>query len=491
MDAERGIPAERGIGRGRRGRYGLRTFLTAGFLAAAWFAVLNPWRGVPFLLPAAVAATFSALGAGARAARLACSTMAIGGCLFSLLMAAASYPLIVPADSDLGQGARAMVADWLGLFELSAGAIVVIGLTTVCPWLWVRLLLTLGLLAVVVRVSFESPDMPCEARSALMTLVAVILAAEGLPAFQAGTLRWFPFGRCGWLLFFPALLVTADWQGRIYAGLLPSSTQPRAGDGNLPTASSASIMHGAASRVAVCAAAGLRARAGDDGRLTVEQLRGGPAFHRGEAAPDGVLALVLFSPDGKTLAAADNDRMDRGSRVTIWDVRPGDGRTAPEVALRHELVAEHSCFSLSFFPDGRSLLSSNGDNTVREWDASTGRELACFVPHARPESWDLVACCAAASPDGKTFATWAQGALKLWDRNTLRLLREMDTPQPVPVFLAYTPDGQTLIGAGRQRAGEFVYRWDLHPSALPFFSIVAAAGASLACLVWMSRKTRP
>lgn len=467
----------------RRGEYRLSTFLTAGLLAAAWFATLNPWRGVPFLLPAVLAATVAAFGAGPRAVRRACLAMAVLGCLLCLGTAVANYPIIVVADSDLGSGAMQVVGDCLTAFAVCLSAATVVGLAVflrIPTWL----ALSAGLLVLAAAALVHVQVMPHESRWALVTLVAVFLAVEGLPAFSSRALRWFPFGPCGWILFFPALVVMADWQGRIYFGLLPLSSRPQTEAEELPKRSSASM--GPASQVAVCPATGLRARGDAAGGLTVENLHGGPAFHRAPSAPDRMLDLVLFSPDGSTLDVADNHRMYQGSAITIWDVAPGDRGTPPQVTLRHELgIAEHYYFSLAFFPDGRTLISSNGDNTVRLWDVSDGRELARFVPHARPNSWDRHAYCVAASPHGKTFATWAYGEIEWWDRETLRLLRQLDGRQTVPVSLEFSSDGNALVAAGRDR----VYTWGLHPSALPFLSLVTAAATSLACVVLLARRT--
>lgn len=87
--------------------------------------------------------------------------------------------------------------------------------------------------------------------------------------------------------------------------------------------------------------------------------------------------LVLFSPDGRTLAVTESRRWGQDGRIALWDVTPGDGQTPPRLARRHSLgTAQDVYFALSFFPDGRTLVASNGDNTVRLWDVRSGKELA-------------------------------------------------------------------------------------------------------------------
>jgi WD40 repeat protein len=55
--------------------------------------------------------------------------------------------------------------------------------------------------------------------------------------------------------------------------------------------------------------------------------------------------------------------------------------------------------SVAFSTDGKTLASGSKDNTVRLWDARTGRELTTFRGH------DDYVNSVAFSPDGKTRAS--------------------------------------------------------------------------------------
>jgi len=327
----------------------------------------------------------------------------------------------------------------------------------------VRLALILGLLAFTIAPHFRSPDTPYAARLALVALAGVLLAAEGLPMLATRQPSWLPLGRCGWVIFVPSLLLLADWQGRVWLGLMPSSVHSRARLADLPLGNSASLMAEAASREAVSMTSRLRAKGDEHGNLLVDNLDGGPAFQRPLDNPDRTVDFVLFSPDGQTLVVGDNTRKYQGqdSLITIWDVTPGESGVPPQVRLRHALPGgEEGCYAASFFPDGRTLVVGDGSMTVSLWDTDSGDEIA---------SLDCVpAWCVAASPDGLSFATWNLRGIQVWDRSSLRLLRTMDTRQAVPIVLAYTADPGALIAADREQ----VWYWKLAPSPVPFLSLV-------------------
>jgi eukaryotic-like serine/threonine-protein kinase len=121
------------------------------------------------------------------------------------------------------------------------------------------------------------------------------------------------------------------------------------------------------------------------------------------AAHKGPVYSVSFSPDGKFLAAASEDKT-----ATVWDVTTGERRFE---LLGH--TNEVNC--IAFSPDGKTLATASEDGTVRLWDAATGA--------FRQTIWKYTTeiCSLAFNPSNTHLACAAHdGQLTVWDCATLR-----------------------------------------------------------------------
>jgi WD40 repeat protein len=71
-------------------------------------------------------------------------------------------------------------------------------------------------------------------------------------------------------------------------------------------------------------------------------------------------------------------------------------------------------YSVAFSRDSKSLASASWDNTVKLWDAATGKSTATLMGHT---SW---ASSVAFSPDGKTLASASDDkTVRIWDLSGL------------------------------------------------------------------------
>jgi WD40 repeat protein/beta-lactamase regulating signal transducer with metallopeptidase domain len=163
---------------------------------------------------------------------------------------------------------------------------------------------------------------------------------------------------------------------------------------------------------------------------------------------------VALAPDGKTLAAA------RGEVIQLWNVETGE-------ELR-KIQEPGGVASLLFSPDGKMLAARARDGTLFLWATDTGREIQKIKPAPRPNGNGIVLIIGgggdadapgmAFTPDGKLLAAAAVDynkeeavwSVKLWDAASGKEVRRVKGPDGARVSsVAVTPDGKLLAyGAG-------------------------------------------
>jgi WD40 repeat protein/serine/threonine protein kinase len=113
----------------------------------------------------------------------------------------------------------------------------------------------------------------------------------------------------------------------------------------------------------------------------------------------GTVKSVAFSPDGKKLLVAAQDR----TTLACYDVatrRPAE----PTFACRDQVYA------VTYSPDGKRVATAAIQNNARLWDAATGQPLGPPLVHPG------VVFAVAFSPDGKTLVTGClDGGARFWD----------------------------------------------------------------------------
>jgi RNA polymerase sigma factor (sigma-70 family) len=181
---------------------------------------------------------------------------------------------------------------------------------------------------------------------------------------------------------------------------------------------------------------------------------------------------IAFAPEGKTLV------------VTPGQFDPTIYRYDLTTGTQHVDAGAHSgrVSKVAFSPNGKSMVSIGEDMTLRTWESATGKELRSisapkgsplfFSPDAQicvmraPENFSLVhtstgrelwqmsapgyLSAAAMSPDNKMLATWTDNKITLWDVASGRQLRSFAGHHDSQQQLAFSSDGQTLVGLGNR-----------------------------------------
>ncbi|WP_422928788.1 WD40 repeat domain-containing protein [Singulisphaera sp. PoT] len=145
----------------------------------------------------------------------------------------------------------------------------------------------------------------------------------------------------------------------------------------------------------------------------------------------GSVMAVAYSPDGRSLASASEDRLAK-----VWDLE----QKKPRLELAgHE--GRVSC--LAYSPDGKTLATGSQDRTIRLWDAETGRARGTLKGH-RGEILGL-----AFSPDGNRLASaGVDASVIVWDWREKKVIDKLREHQTAVRAIAYSPDGKSLASAG-------------------------------------------
>ncbi|MCC7450890.1 MAG: WD40 repeat domain-containing protein [Anaerolineae bacterium] len=110
--------------------------------------------------------------------------------------------------------------------------------------------------------------------------------------------------------------------------------------------------------------------------------------------------------------------------------------------------------STAFTPDGKYVLIGSADNRTRLWNVQTGKKEGRIIGGQS----------VAVSPDGKHIVTGGYTTVQLWDRQSLKEIRQFDGHQAYVNSVAFSSDGRYLLtGSGDQESTDGTARlWEVN-----------------------------
>ncbi|WP_445633389.1 hypothetical protein NSTC745_05044 [Nostoc sp. DSM 114161] len=169
------------------------------------------------------------------------------------------------------------------------------------------------------------------------------------------------------------------------------------------------------------------------------------------------VSSVSFSPDGKTIVSASNDKT-----AIIW----GHDGTKLRTLTGHTGTVR----SVSFSPDGQTIATASFDRTVKLWRTRDGALIRTLNGHTAEVlslSW---------SKNGETIATGsADGTAKIWQVSDGHLLRTFSGYRDFVNSVSFSPDGEILAIAS---ADKTVKLWSVSDGVLRQTLLGHSAGVS-------------
>jgi O-acetyl-ADP-ribose deacetylase (regulator of RNase III) len=156
---------------------------------------------------------------------------------------------------------------------------------------------------------------------------------------------------------------------------------------------------------------------------------------------EGNVTCVCFSPDGKVIVSSSDD-----NTVRLWDLQ---GNQIGQPFQGHQ----DSVWSVAFSPDGKVIVSSSDDNTLRLWDLQGNQIGQPFQGH-QDSVWSV-----AFSPDGRVIVSGgAEVTLRLWDLGGNQIGQPFLGHGSWVNSVAFSGDGKAIVSGSGDNT---VLLWDL------------------------------
>ena len=189
-----------------------------------------------------------------------------------------------------------------------------------------------------------------------------------------------------------------------------------------------------------------RIAVGDEGgTVNVMDVASGKTLltYKGHSGP---VARVAWSPTGDRVASASYD-----ATVQIWNATTG----------QHIVTySDHKApvWSVAWSPDGKRIVSGTGasahenpnttNNSLKEWDATTGKTLVTFASSPNSEAYAV-----AWSPDGTQVASGGDDVqVHIWNAATGQVEYQHQGQKDLIWKIAWSPDGTKIASASQDNS---------------------------------------
>ena len=148
----------------------------------------------------------------------------------------------------------------------------------------------------------------------------------------------------------------------------------------------------------------------------------------------GGVSEVMYSPDGEMLVSHGMDEM-----IHLWDAHTGE-------FLRSITEYKGDVYSIAYSPDGQTLASAGDDGKIRLWEPFTGQLKTTIEATTELHGVNSISF----NPDGKSLIsnTYEDDMIQFWDIASGERLKTIKSPPDTTHHIVLSPDGNTLVNAG-------------------------------------------
>lgn len=166
--------------------------------------------------------------------------------------------------------------------------------------------------------------------------------------------------------------------------------------------------------------------------------------------PHLVLQQAINQPDGSIVERAAKQTVEASGRAVLRRLHKPSEEVAAMLSINAHTTSIAAC---AVSPDGSLIVSSAHDQTIKVWDASTGRQLHDIPGHARPSACTF-------TPDGRQIVSADMGGtVRQWSATPGQHVRVLQQARSGRHCCAVSPDGGWLVTGGMDVFDEASQKW--------------------------------